>query len=97
MGKKSKAKRQRRQNSPIVVTPPPEIAAAIDRMSQSDREWFERHPGAEERIRLAAPHEFWPNFDSAVVRYVIVRQVRPGFRLRFPIVRLHRPETERVQ
>ena len=97
MGKQSRSKRERRQTLPPIVTPPQEIATAIDRISADDRDWFELHPGAEDRIRPAAAHEFWPTFDSACVKYVIVRQVWPGFRLRLPVLRLHRPETERIQ
>ena len=97
MGKHSRAKRQRRGRIPAPITPPPAISAAIDKISENDREWFERHPGVDERIRLAASDEFWPVFDSVNVTYVIVRQVMPGFRLRFPVMRIHRPETERVQ
>jgi hypothetical protein len=92
-----RAKRQRGRRIPAPITPPPEVSAAIDRISENDREWFERHPGVDERIRLAAYGEFWPTFDSVNVKYVIVRQVMPGFRLRLPVVRIHRPETERVQ
>jgi hypothetical protein len=97
MGKQSRSKRERRQTLPPIVTPPQEIATAIDRISADDRDWFDLNPGAQERIRHAAPHEFWPNFDSAGVKYVIVQQVWPGFRLRLPVLRLHRQETERIQ
>lgn len=96
---KAKPKWQRRKPAPAppIVEPPPEIAAAIDRISADDREWFEAHPGVDERIRPAGPHEFWPHFDSATVKYVIVHQVWPGYRLKLPIIRVHRPQTERVQ
>jgi len=90
-------RRQRGRRIPAPITPPPEVSAAIDRISENDREWFERHPGVDERIRLAAYGEFWPTFDSASVLYVIVMQVRPGFRLRVPVIRLHLPESDRVQ
>ena len=92
-----KTKRQHGRRVPVPITPPPEISAAIDRISENDRVWFEGHPGVDERIRLAESDEFWPTFDSVDIKYVIVRQVMPGFRLRLPVVRLHRPETERVQ
>ncbi len=97
MGKKSKAKRPTRHKLPPITTPPPEIAAAIDRVSADDRDWFALHPGEDQRTRPAAPNEFWPTFDSACVKYVIVKQVQPGFRLRFPILRINLPERERVQ
>lgn len=97
MGKKSRLKQQRRQKQPTVITPSREIAAAIDKIRDDDREWFEAHRGVEERIRPAGPHEFWPQFDSATVKYVIVRQVFPGYRLKLPVIRMLRPTTGRVQ
>lgn len=80
-----------------MVTAPPDVAASLDRITAQDRAWFELNPHAEYRTRPAAPGEFWPTFDSASVKYVIVHQVRPGFRLRCPVLRLHLPETERLQ
>ena len=90
MGKKS-------QEPPKVVEAPPEIAASIERITGEDRLWFEAHPHEESYTRPAAAGEFWPAFDSACVLYVIVTQVRPGFRLRAPVIRLHLPESDRVQ
>ena len=80
-----------------VVTPPADVAASIDRITSDDRRWFLDHPSEETRVRPAAPDEFWPVFDSASVRYVVVAQVRPGFRLRAPVVAMVHPESERVQ
>ncbi len=97
MGKKSRTKRQRRSEQPNILQPPPEIAAAIDGTSNEDRLWFEANPLAAYRTRPPVPGEFWPTFDAACVAYVIVHQVRPGFRLRVPILRLYPPKTERVQ
>lgn len=97
MGKKARAKQQRRRPLPPIVEPPPEIAAAIDRITDEDRSWFELHPNVEFRTRPPAVGEFWPVFDSACVLYVIVTQVRPGWRLRAPVVRIHLPKTDRVQ
>ncbi len=97
MGKKPKSKTQGRQASPIVIEPPPEIAESMARISGEDRRWFEEHPDAEFRTRPAAADEFWPAFDSECVLYVIVTQLRPGFRLRAPVVRMNLQEGERVQ
>ena len=80
-----------------VLQAPPDVSASIDRISGEDRDWFNLHPLAAERTRPAAEHEFWPNFDSACVKYVIVREVCPGFRFRTPVLRLHLSGTERVQ
>jgi hypothetical protein len=80
-----------------VVEAPPEIAASIERITGEERLWFEAHPHADSYTRPASAGEFWPAFDSACVLYVIVMQVRPGFRLRAPVIRLHLPERDRVQ
>lgn len=95
MGRRSK--RQAGRPLPPIVQPPPQVTANIDRITGADRDWFASHPDANQRIRPAAPDEFWPVSDSASVLYVIVRQVRPGFRFRFPIIRINQPETERIQ
>lgn len=95
MGKR--AKKQRQQPIPPIVEPPPEIKASIEKITTDDRLWFEANPGATFRTRPAAPNEFWPVMTSDCVLYVLVRQVWPGFRLRKPVIRLHRPKTERVQ
>jgi hypothetical protein len=97
MRKKSRSKRQGRQASPRVIEPPPEIAASMERITSEDRRWFEAHPNAEFYTRPAAVGEFWPVFDSGCVLYVIVAQIRPGWRFRAPVVRLNLPESERVQ
>lgn len=96
MGKKSRVKRERRQPAPNIIQPPPEITATIDRVSAEDRDWFEAHPGEEYRMRPAVPGEFWPS-DAAWITHVVVRQVLPGFRLRFPMARIHKPEKEWIQ
>ena len=79
------------------MTPPANVAAAMERITSDDRRWFMENPAEEVRIRPAAPDEFWPMFDSASVRYVVVAQVRPGFRLRAPVVAMVHPKSERVQ
>lgn len=96
MGKKVRAKQQAEQPVPPILDPPPHIAAAIDRASEGDRIWFERHPDAAVRRRPPIEGEFWPqNFVS--VSHVVVYHFRPGFRLRLPCVRVMLPESERIQ
>jgi hypothetical protein len=95
--KKSRSETQRDAKAPKVIQPPPEIAAAIDRITGEDRDWFKAHPGAESRFRPAAPNEFWPVHSSDCVRQVLVTQVWPGFRLRMPLLRLNLPESDRIQ
>jgi len=97
MGRKARLKRERRKPVPKAVQPPPHVAESLDRITGEDRRRFEEHPDAEFRTRPAAAGEFWPTFDSASVLYVIVMQVRPGFRLRAPVIRLHLPESDRIQ
>jgi hypothetical protein len=71
-----------------ILFPPEEIREAIARITTDDRNWFAEHPDAEFRERPPAAGEFWPVFDSACVQFVIVTQVRPGWRLRFPVIRM---------
>ena len=97
MKKQGHPKSQGGTAAPPIKHAPPEIAAAIDKISGEDRLWFEAHPGAEFRTRPAAPGEFWPVLDSATVLYVIVTQVRPGYRLRAPILRMNLPESDWIQ
>jgi hypothetical protein len=80
-----------------VLKAPPAVSKNIRRAMADDRDWFEKHPDAAYRERPAVADEFWPVFDSRSVLYVIVTQVEPGRRLRFPVVHLNRPESERVQ
>jgi hypothetical protein len=79
-----------------VVDPPPEVAAVLDRASETDRIWFEQHPGENVRHRLPVEGEFWPH-SPIWVDLVLVFQVRPGFRHRLPLVRLSGPGTEQIQ
>jgi hypothetical protein len=53
---------------------------AVDRASEHDRLWFEKHPGAMKRTRPLIPGEFE---DSKAGRGMVnVRCVRPGVRVR---------------
>ena len=97
MEKKARPKRRGRRTSPKIIEPPPEIVESIDQITGEDRRWFEEHPDAEFRTRPAAVGEFWPVIDSASVLCVIVTQVRPGFRLRAPVIHMHLPRSERIQ
>lgn len=95
MRRKSKTKGPSRPVPPI-VEPPPEFAEAIDRASEGDRIWFELHPDAEYRERPPIDGEFWPHqFTRA--DFVLVHQIRPGFRVRTPMVWLTGPGMERIQ
>ena len=52
-----------------------------------DRAWFAAHPDRSHRIREVLPGEF-PDLGtppSALPVYVVVRQVQPGFRVRWPV------------
>lgn len=96
MGKKARLKRERRA-APRLVQPPENVVAALEEASASDRAWFELHPEESYRTRPAVDGEFWPMVQTAIPLYVLVVQVRPGYRLRCPVLRLHPPETERLQ
>jgi hypothetical protein len=65
----------------ISVNAPGVNPAAVERASESDREWFESHPGKYERLRPIVPGELPTECNT---RFVIVTQIRPGFRLRRP-------------
>ena len=61
-----------------------EAGEAIDRACESDRLWFERHPGESVRIRPLMSGEFAP-FADPVESLMLVRQLFPGSRLRTPL------------
>jgi hypothetical protein len=60
----------------------------IDRVTQSDRLFFERRPDRQHRIRLASQAEIKEaeilemTAPAGVRLYIAVRNVKPGFRLR---------------
>jgi len=62
------------------VKPPALDIAAVDRASEHDRLWFEKHPGTSERTRPLIPGEFEGIEDEA--GHVDVLCVRPGVRAR---------------
>jgi hypothetical protein len=55
---------------------------AIDRACESDRVWFEQHPDNDVRIRPLMAGECLPFDDPSGQVMVLVRQLRPGVRLR---------------
>jgi hypothetical protein len=61
---------------------------AIDRACEGDRLWFECHPGRDVRIRPLMAGECLPLDDPSGQAMVLVRQLRPGVRVRsfLPIV-----------
>ena len=63
---------------------PAPFGQIIDDAADADREWFERHPFATERVRRLVPGEFWP-FAYAENARVHVRQIEPGIRARHPL------------
>jgi hypothetical protein len=69
----------------------PRTETAINRASESDRLWFEKHPGVDTRTRPYIPGEFTPPGeddplpslpDDQTSILVDVVQVRPGQRVR---------------
>lgn len=62
---------------------------AVERASESDRLWFERHPHSSPRLRLRIPGEFGPEEAAAgslvEYPYVCVVEVHAGVRLRRPV------------
>lgn len=72
-------KKQRRYNHPAVLT--------NDDASDADRDWFAAHPDRNYHLRpiaaceLARDEQRRPD-DSDLVAYTIVKQFRPGLRLR---------------
>ena len=63
-------------------------AAATDDASDADREWFAAHPGRNYFLRpiaaseLASDEQRKPPDGSGLIAYAIVKQFRPGLRLR---------------
>lgn len=53
-----------------------------DAASDDDRAWFLAHPGATERLRRYRPGELGPLLIPSSCEWVLVRQIRPGLRVR---------------
>lgn len=60
-------------------------AKAADRAPDLDRRWFETHPGQTRYVRPIVEGEFPPFAELHSVSHVLVEQVRPGMRLRYPV------------
>jgi len=72
----------------------PVCSAAVDRASEYDRLWFEKHPGAASYVRRRIVGEFsrmeiedlrWPMDKYPLVE---VTQIEPGLRARRPFTHL---------
>lgn len=60
-------------------------ATSIDRASECDRLWFERHPGADSYVRRRIAGELGPVEDEMPMDeypWIEVAQVEPGVRVR---------------
>ena len=60
-------------------------STATDKASDSDREWFENNPGEDSYIRDPFPDEFPPMPAGQKIEAVLVRQIKPGVRMRMPV------------
>jgi hypothetical protein len=63
--------------------------SAVERASDSDRLWFERHPGSRVRLRPMIAGEFDVSgipADLPADGWVRVRQLAPGVRVREPLL-----------
>lgn len=63
-------------------------AFAVDRASEYDRLWFEKHPGADKRVRRRRAGELGPVEDEMpmdVYPWVEVVQIAPGIRARLAL------------
>ncbi len=65
---------------------------AADRASESDRVFFERHPNRDHHVRPFVPGELPVHGIAGDGRWiVVVRNVRPGMRVRLPIFARYLP------
>jgi hypothetical protein len=65
------------------VSVPEPYSSIIDNICEKDRLYFEAHPEATEYARLLCPGELYPGSEENI-EAVIVRQVKPGLRVRVP-------------
>ena len=62
------------------------MSAVIERASRADRVWFKRHRDWAYRLRPALNGEFpGATFPAGAVQLALVKQVRPGSRLRLAL------------
>ncbi len=69
MGKKERPRMPRR------------FVEITSRVSERDREWFEKHPGEEQYFRPYIPGEFGPEGPSQDSLTLVI-QIEPGVRIR---------------
>jgi hypothetical protein len=74
---------------------PAKDRAALRRLSEDDRRWFEARPGREFRLRKPAPRELGM-MQAQGASHVLVRQVQPGFRMRLPMLCSNLPDVDPV-
>jgi hypothetical protein len=60
----------------------------MERASESDRRWFEAHPGETTLIRARVEGEFGPSEFAVPIeaQWVVVEEIAPGLRTRRPLV-----------
>lgn len=74
-----------RASSVLADNPPPRHFDPIEAASEDDARWFRENPRRSHRIRPPVPGEFGikdPHTAKPLTRWVMVRQVKPGFRMR---------------
>jgi len=54
----------------------------LDNITVDDRNWFAAHPGEDWRVRPLLEGEVPEGYGKA--RWIVVHQLEPGYRLRFP-------------
>jgi hypothetical protein len=63
----------------------PDIARALERLSEADRRWFAARSSRSFRLRKPARREL-EMLGGRDCTHVLVEQVKPGFRLRRPVL-----------
>ena len=62
------------------------LPAIADETSEGDRAWFERHPNRHTYVRAFVPGELPISLMAGDgVQCMVVRQIRPGVRMRLPL------------
>jgi hypothetical protein len=67
------------------VRPPARFDAIIEAACARDRAYFEQHPSASFYVRQYIPGELWP-LHHPQDTWMVVTQLKPGMRLRTPII-----------
>jgi hypothetical protein len=76
-----------RDAGPVSGRAASEYAAAHDRASKSDKQFFEQRPDRDVRRRSPIPGEFGPFVDYSTIAFVRVDKIRDDTRLRSIISR----------